>query len=48
MRLARCYVRSVTGKDYRFSPFSMNVFVNDASRWLRLVEALLAEKEEPF
>ena len=48
MRWAQRYARSVTGKDDRFSPFSMNVFVNDASRWLRLVEALLAEKEEPF
>ena len=48
MRLARRYVRSVTGKDYHFSRVSMNVFVNNSHPWLRLVEFVMGDDPSPF
>ena len=48
MRMARRYVRSVTGKNYHFSRVSMNVFVNISGPWLRLIEFVTREEANPF
>jgi hypothetical protein len=48
MRYARRYVRSITGRRYHFSHMSMNVFINESSQWVRLVDFVLKEPEAPF
>ena len=48
MRLARRYVRSITGRKYHFSRITMNVFINNSAQWMRLVAYVLNEEETPF
>jgi hypothetical protein len=48
MRMARRYVRAVTGRKYHFSRMTMNVFINDSAHWLRLVDYVLKEEDVPF
>ena len=48
MRVARRYVRAVTGRKYHFSRITMNLFINDSAQWMRLVTYVLKEEETPF
>lgn len=46
MRIARRYVRSVTGHKYHFSHISMNVYVNESEQWLRLFKTYIKESDK--
>jgi hypothetical protein len=48
MRWGRRCIRSITGRDYRFSRVAMNIYIKDSAQWMRLIQYVLAQPETPF